>query len=148
MGEDMCDPETRTLFKKQRQLEFLNTSIGMIMLALLGWGSFQLFEQGKMDSVYHEKLDNHILEYANLATKIPDGFFSKERYGTSDADADRNFNRAQREILSQRITTLERLSATHISEAEIYKKMIQDTAESLRRLERIIWKIAPNEPDR
>lgn len=143
----MCDQETRQLFKKQRNLEFFNTSIGVIMLALLGWGSFQLFEQGKEQSAYKAKLDSHIMEYADLSTKIPDGFFTKDRYGVEDAQHDRNYNQARREVLDQRLQTLERLSATHISESEIYIQMIRDTAINVKEMQRILWKLVPDEPD-
>ena len=99
MGTDVCDNETRALFKKQRKLEFLNTGLGMLMLTLLLWGSFQLFEQGKSQAAYKAKLDSHILEYADLATKIPDGFFTKARYGVADAKADREYNQLKRDAL-------------------------------------------------
>ena len=141
----MCDNETRALFKKQRKLEFLNTGLGMLMLTLLLWGSFQLFEQGKSQEAYKAKLDSHILEYADLATKIPDGFFTKSRYGVSDAKADREYNELKREALDQRLHTLETLSATHISESEIYKQMIRDTTINVKEMQRILWKLVPNE---
>ena len=144
----MCDNETRALFKKQRKLEFLNTGLGMLMLTLLLWGSFQLFEQGKSHEHYKAKLDSHILEYADLATKIPDGFFSKARYGTSDAKADREYNQAKRDAIDSRLHALERISATHISESEIYKQMIRDTAVNVKEMQRILWKLVPDEPSR
>ena len=141
----MCDNETRALFKKQRKLEFLNTGLGMLMLTLLLWGSFQLFEQGKSHEHYKAKLNSHILEYADLATKIPDGFFSKARYGVADAKADREYNQLKRDALDQRLHTLETLSATHISESEIYKQMIRDTTINVKEMQRILWKLVPNE---
>ena len=148
MGTDVCDNETRALFKKQRKLEFLNTGLGMLMLTLLLWGSFQLFEQGKSHEHYKAKLDSHIMEYADLSTKIPDGFFSKARYGVADAKADREYNQLKRDALDQRLHKLETLSATHISESTLYIQMIKDTAVNVKDLQRVVWKLVPDEPSR
>ena len=144
----MCDNETRALFKKQRKLEFLNTGLGMLMLAMLMWGSFQLFEQGKSQEAYKAKLNSHILEYADLATKIPDGFFTKSRYGEEDARHDREINAQARQGLDDRIHALERLSSSHIQEAEIWKQTIRDTVTSVRSLEQLVWKTSREQIDR
>jgi hypothetical protein len=140
MSGDMCDQETRNLFDKQKRREWTNTIMLAVLLGIAGWMSLQTFEQGKEQAAYTEKLDNHILEYAALATKIPDGFFTKKRYGDDDARHDREINQQARKGLDDRIHALERLSASHIQEAEIWKQTIRDTVEAVRRLERISWK--------
>ena len=148
MSGDMCDQETRNLFDKQRRREWTNTIMLAVLLGIAGWMAVQTFEQGKAQASYETKLDDHILEYSNLATKIPDGFFSKRRYGLDDAMQERAVNQAKREALDHRIQALERLSATHISESTLYIQMIKDTAVNVKELQRVVWKLVPDGPDK
>jgi isochorismate synthase EntC len=144
----MCDNETRDLFAKQTRREWVNTIMLAVLLGVAGWMSLQTFEQGKSQAAYKEKLDNHILEYAELATKIPDGFFSKKRYGESDARHDREINTEARRALDSRIQALERLSSAHIQEAEVWKQTIRDAVTSIHTLEKIVWRQSVEQIDR
>ena len=90
MSGDMCDKETRINFRWSHVLEGVSIIILIALVTVVV----------EMRDAYHET--------ETLHSKIPDGFFTKERYGMRDAADDRRFNEAEREALESRIQVLER----------------------------------------
>lgn len=117
----MCDKETRLNFRWSHVLEGVSI---VIMIALV--------------TVVIDMRDAY-KSSEELHASIPPGFFTKDRYGVQDAIVDRKLNESERDVLEQRIQTLERLSTAHYKEAEVWKQTIRDTVESLKSLERLMW---------
>ena len=124
MSEDCRKNDKRMMWR-------LNYSdiIVTIILAIVGWGALQIWA---MKSVTDQS--------AAIHAKIPDGFFTKDRYGADDAEKHRQDDERKRHELELRITYLEKLSAGHLQEAEIWKTMIKELAASIRQLEKIMWR--------
>lgn len=129
MGGDVCDKETRINFRWSHVLEGVSIII-LIALVSTVW---------EMRDFYHESEALH--------KNIPDGFFSKERYGVSDAIKDRQFDEAQREVLESRINSLEQNSIAHYREAELWRQTIRDAVTSIHALEKMMWRKSGFESD-
>lgn len=110
MGEyiEVCDKETRINFRWSHVLE------GISIIMLIGLGTVVM------------DMRDSTLESERLHANIPDGFFTKERYGLQDANRDRKYNEDSRHVLDQRITALEQAILSHTQEAEVWKGIIRD----------------------
>lgn len=94
----------------------------------------------------------HLETWNKYLASIPPGFYTKQRYGASDAEQHRREDELERERLRQeielrdkemerRLSSLETNYHAHNAESARWKDMIKDMARSIETLKEVIWKL-------